>query len=220
MVRAVVFDAYGTLLDVESLAEVCESHFPSQGTAISELWRRKQLEYTWLLSLMGRYQDFWEVTRMGLNFACAARGVFLSEESQAQMMQAYLELPPFPEAVASLKQLADHFPLAVLSNGEEKMLDEALKASGLQVYISETLSANSTGVYKPSPKVYDLAVQAFFARPEEIVFVSSNAWDVAGAKSHGFRVAWCNRKAQPYDAHAQAPDWTLKSLEELPRLLR
>ncbi len=220
MIRAVVFDAYGTLFDLQSLSGVCEALYPGYGVRLSDGWRRKQLEYTWLLSLMGRYQDFWEVTRMALNQACGAQGLFLSESNQQKLMQAFLELPDFPDVAPALGQLSSHYPLAILSNGTEEMLQALLELSRLEPYFSEILSANTVGIYKPSPKVYDLALQAFFATPEEIVFVSSNAWDVAGAKSYGFKVAWCNRTDQPYETHAPAPDWIIHDLDELSRLLR
>lgn len=220
MIRAVVFDAYGTLFDVGSLAAICEQLYPGYGVALSDAWRRKQLEYTWLLSLMGRYQDFWEVTRMALNYACGAKGLFLSEDHQRRLMQAYLELPDFPEVAVALRQLSGHYPLAILSNGTEAMLESLLEVSRLESYFTEVLSVNPSRVYKPNPKVYDLAVQAFFAVPEEIVFVSSNGWDAAGAKTYGFKVVWCNRTDQPYETHASDPDWILPNLEDLPRLLR
>lgn len=219
MPRAVVFDAYATLFDVQGLSQVCEVIYPGRGAALAELWRRKQLEYTWLLSLMGQYQDFWMVTRMALHHSCGALVLPLSADHQAQLLESYLTLEPYPEVPPVLRRLSGRFPLAILSNGTEAMLGELLHHNRLEGYFSQILSVESVKIYKPNPKVYDLAVRAFFAIPEEIVFVSSNGWDVAGAKAFGFRVAWCNRTGAAPETHAPDPDWTVGNLEELESLL-
>jgi 2-haloacid dehalogenase len=219
MPRAVVFDAYATLFDVQGLSQVCEAIYPGRGAELAALWRRKQLEYTWLLSLMGQYQDFWMVTRKALHHACSALVLPLSAEQQAQLLESYLTLEPYPEVPAVLRRLSKRFPLAILSNGTEEMLNELLHHYRLEVYFSQILSVDMVKTYKPHPRAYDLAVRAFFATPEEIVFVSSNGWDVAGAKSFGFKVAWCNRAGAAPETHAPEPDWTVGSLDELEALL-
>jgi 2-haloacid dehalogenase len=218
MPRAVVFDAYGTLFDLQQLSRECEVVLPGQGAALAELWRRKQLEYTWLLSLMGQYQDFWTITRLGLNFACSALRLPLDTAQQEQLMQGYLTLPTYPEVRAVLPRLSGRYPLAILSNGSEEMLGKVVQHNRLLNYFTHLLSAEAAKTYKPSPKVYDLAVRAFFAVPQEIVFVSSNGWDVAGARAFGLRVAWCNRSGLAPETHAPQPDWTLESLGELESL--
>lgn len=219
MPRAVVFDAYATLFDVQGLSKVCEAIYPGRGATFAELWRRKQLEYTWLLSLMGQYQDFWTVTRMALHHSCKALVLPLSADHQAQLLESYLALEPYPEVPPVLRRLSGRFPLAILSNGTEEMLSKLLHHNRLEGYFSQILSVESVKTYKPHPKAYDLAVRAFFASPAEIVFVSSNGWDVAGAKASGFRVAWCNRTGAAPETHAPEPDWMVGSLEELESLL-
>lgn len=133
-------------------------------------------------------------------------------------MQGYLTLPSYPEVRVVVQRLSSRYPLAILSNGGEEMLGEVVQHNLLQNYFTHLLSAETSKTYKPSPKVYDLAIRAFFAVPEEIVFVSSNGWDVAGAKAFGFKVAWCNRMGLAPETHAPEPDWRLKSLEELESL--
>ncbi|WP_299426889.1 haloacid dehalogenase type II [uncultured Meiothermus sp.] len=218
MPKAVVFDAYGTLFDVQGLSQVCEDLFPSRGATLSELWRRKQLEYTWLLALMGQYQDFWTITRLALHHASGTLKLPLDAGQQERLMQGFLTLPAYPEVPVVLPRLSSRYPLAILSNGSEEMLGKVVQHNRLQNYFTHLLSAESTRTYKPSPKVYDLAIRAFFAVPEKIVFVSSNGWDVAGARAFGFKVAWCNRWSLAPETHTSEPDWTLESLEELESL--
>jgi len=217
--KAVVFDAYGTLLDVGSLSELGNELFPGKGVALCELWRRKQLEYSWLLSLMGKYQDFWSLTRLGLQYAGAALGLSISDTQEERLMQAYLTLPPYPEVRTSLLRLSQRYPLALLSNGTPDMLESVVRVNNLETYLSHVLSADEVGVYKPHPKVYDLVIQAFFAIPGEIMFVSSNGWEVSGAKSFGFSVAWCNRAGATFETHAPPPDLVVENLEGLEALL-
>ncbi|MCL6529625.1 MAG: haloacid dehalogenase type II [Meiothermus ruber] len=219
MLKAVVFDAYGTLFDLGRLDLLADELYPGKGSAVSEAWRRKQLEYSWWLSLMGRYQDFWSVTRLSLSYTLQALNLAAEESQLEQLMDAYLRLPTFPEVRASLLRLAERYPLALLSNGTEAMLEGVVAHNNLGPYLSHILSVDLVGVYKPSPKAYDLAIQAFFAIPSEIVFVSANGWDVGGAKGFGFGTAWCNRTGAPAETHAPSPDWTVENLEGLEALL-
>lgn len=218
-VKALVFDAYGTLFSLQSLSELCEQLYPGKGAALSASWRTKQLEYTWLLSLMRQYQDFWAVTRMALRYSCAGLGLSSSEASEERLMQAYLTLPTFPEVRPALERLARQYTLAVLSNGSPDMLDTVVRVGNLDPYFSHILSADEVGVYKPDPRVYALATRELGLEPAEIVFVSANGWDSAGAKLFGFRVAWCNRTGLPIETHAQEPDWVTGSLEGLEDIL-
>ena len=219
--RALVFDAYGTLFDVHSLIELCEQIWPGKGSALSQLWRAKQLEYTWQRSLMRRYEDFARITEAGLRYACAALGLQLDEERCRALMGAYLTLSTFPEvrgALAALK--ASKLKLAILSNGSAAMLRPLVANAGLRGLIGTVISVDPRKIYKPAPAVYRLAVERLRAPKTAIGFVSSNCWDACGAKSFGFRTFWINRGAAPVDELGAAPDHVIKSLDELPELLR
>lgn len=214
-VQALVFDVYGTLFDVASLERLAEERFPGRGGELSRLWRSKQLEYTWLLSLMGRYEDFEEVTRRALRYAAKALGLSLDEALEVRFLQAYRSLPPFPEVPEALGSLAERFPLAVLSNGTPAMLHDLLEDSGLAPYFRYVLSADAVGVYKPSPRVYRLALDAFRLPVEAIGFVTANAWDALGAAAFGFKVFWVNRAGQPEEAWEPPPHRVVRGLEAL-----
>ncbi|HEX6080896.1 MAG TPA: haloacid dehalogenase type II [Methylomirabilota bacterium] len=211
--RAFVFDAYGTLFDVHSVVEAARAVTPDPH-ALSLLWRQKQLEYTWLRSLMGRYQDFWLVTGQALRFALRRLGITAGESQIEALMSAYLTLSPFPEVPAALRALRGR-PLAVLSNGSPRMLESAVRSSGLGAAFDHVLSVDTVGVYKPSPLVYDLAVRALNLPAGEVLFVSSNAWDVAGAGAYGFRTCWCNRANAPADELDVTPDYEVDRLDAI-----
>ena len=219
--RALVFDAYGTLFDVHSLVELCEQIWPGKGAALSQLWRAKQLEYTWQRSLMRRYEDFARITEAGLRYACAALGLQLDEERRRALMGAYLKLSTFPEvrgALAALK--AWKLKLAILSNGSAAMLRPLVANAGLRSLMGIVISVDPKKIYKPAPAVYRLATQRLRVPKTAIGFVSSNCWDACGAKSFGFRTFWINRGDAPVDELGAAPDHVIKSLDELPGLLR
>jgi 2-haloacid dehalogenase len=211
--RAFVFDAYGTLFDVHSVVEAARAVTPDPH-ALSLLWRQKQLEYTWLRSLMGRYQDFWLVTGQALRFALRRLGITAGESQIEALMSAYLTLSPFPEVPNALRALRGR-PLAILSNGSPRMLESAVRSSGLGAAFDHVLSVDAVGVYKPSPLVYDLAVRAFGLPASEILFVSSNAWDVAGAGAYGFMTCWCNRTNMPADELDVTPDYEVDRLDAI-----
>lgn len=196
--QALVFDAYGTLFDVHSVIALCDQLFPDQGARLSQLWRAKQLEYTWLRSLMGRYEDFWQVTESALVFACQSLGLTCDAGARARLMDAYLHLDPFPEARQALKALS-MYPLAILSNGSPRMLQAAVDSAGFQGMFSQIISVDEAGIYKPSPAVYQLAPAKIGVDKAAIGFVSSNSWDVIGAKSFGFWTCWVNRAKAPPD---------------------
>ena len=202
MPRGYVFDAYGTLFDTASIAA---------DPALLALWRRKQLEYTWLRSLMGRWEDFWKVTEDALRYAARSLGKDVPIDD---LMKAYLTLAPFPEVPAALDRLKGR-PLAILSNGTRAMLDAALTSSGLSGRFAQVLSVDAVRIYKPSLRVYALATDALGLKAEEILFVSSNAWDVAGAKAFGYRVCWCNRLKAPMDELGVQPDLVVQRLDQL-----
>lgn len=217
--KAVVFDAYGTLFDVHSVISTCNQKFPGQGPALSQAWRSKQLEYTWLRSLMGRYQDFWQVTEAALVFACKSLNLPCPPETRAQLMEAYLHLQPYPEVQQALQALSG-YTRAILSNGSPRMLQAAVESAGLQGMFSHILSVDEVKIYKPSPRVYELACRKLGVAATAIGFVSSNCWDIVGAKSFGLWTCWANRSGAPADELGFAPDAAVKSLKELVDVVR
>jgi 2-haloacid dehalogenase len=213
--RAVVFDAYGTLFDVHSVVEAGRA-VTSDPQALSTLWRQKQLEYTWLRSLMGRYEDFWAVTEAALRFALGRLGIQAGAPQIQALMDAYLSLATFPEVPAALARLAPR-PLGILSNGSPRMLEAAVAASGLGGVFAHVLSVDRVRTYKPSPAVYALGPEAFGAPAGEILFVSSNGWDIAGAKAYGYLTCWCNRLRSPREELGVRPDHEVTRLDEVGR---
>jgi 2-haloacid dehalogenase len=214
-IRGYVFDAYGTLFDVHSVVEAGRA-LTADPMALSLAWRQKQLEYTWLRSLMGRYEDFWTVTEDALRWAIARLGLSAGEADVRRLMDAYLSLACFPEVPAALASLAGR-PRAILSNGAPKMLAAAVASSGLATHVDHVFSVDAVKTYKPSPRVYALAPEALGIPPAELLFVSSNAWDVAGAKSFGYQVAWCNRTSAPEERLGFPADAVIRSLTALPK---
>ncbi len=219
MIKALVFDAYGTLFDVRSVFGRCEEVFPGHGSDLTTLWRSKQLQYTWLRALMGRYEDFWRITQDGLVFACRSLGVDASQGHFDYLMQAYLSLSPFPDIAAALDDL-DDFPCAILSNGTPTMLRSAVESAGFENRFQHILSVDEVRTYKPAPIVYQLAEKHLGIDRQEIGFVSSNCWDVAGGKAFGFQAYWLNRENAPLDVLGFEPDGVIHSAMELPAIAR
>lgn len=217
-IKAVVFDAYGTLFDVRSVISLCNELYPDQGLALSHLWRAKQLEYTWLLSLMDHYEDFWQITERALRFACRALNLPTQTVQQAQLMAAYLRLETYPEVKQALAALAD-YPLAILSNGSPQMLEPLVANAGLQGTFAHVISVDELKIYKPSPQVYQLAVDKLGLEAQAIGFVSSNSFDIIGATAFGFRTFWVNRAANPLDELGFVPGVTINKLTDLVEVL-
>jgi 2-haloacid dehalogenase len=217
-IKAMVFDAYGTLFDVHSVMAKLEEFFPGQAEALSQLWRTKQLEYTWLVSLMGHYRDFWQVTREALIFACRSLGVPLEPAVQESLLEAYLHLSPYPEVSAALEGLAA-FPRVILSNGSPRMLTEVVANAGLSRDFSQIISVDEVQIFKPSPRVYQLAAETLSLAPRDVGFVSSNAWDACGAKAFGFWTCWLNRSGAPWEELGFSFDVTVKQLTNLAEML-
>lgn len=215
--RAYVFDAYGTLFDVHSVIEAGRA-ITTDPQTLSNLWRQKQLEYTWLRSLMGRYEDFWAVTEHALRFALRRLGIPAQDAQIATLMEAYLSLACFPEVKAALTRLAGA-PLGILSNGSPRMLEAAVRSTGLGALFQHVLSVDAVKTYKPSPKVYELGPRAFGVAAGEMLFVSSNAWDVAGAKASGYRTCWCNRGKTPMEVLGVTSDYEVERLDQIPDAL-
>lgn len=219
-VRALVFDAYGTLFDVHAVIQRCEAFWPGRGGALSQLWRLKQLEYSWQRSLMNRYEPFSKVTREALEYACEALELPLDAGRTEALMEEYQHLAPYPDMPGALEQLkGDGHKLAILTNGSADMIDPLVKNSGLASHFDAVLSVDVLGIYKPAPQVYALAVDRLGVDAAAIGFVSSNGWDALGAKTFGFRVYWINRTGAPVDRLGVQPDGILRTLGDLqPRL--
>jgi 2-haloacid dehalogenase len=219
-IKACVFDAYGTLFDVHSAVGKHRQRLGDLANQVSNLWRTKQLEYTWLRSLMGHHADFWQVTQDALNFAFDMHGIN-NPELHGNLMKAYLQLDCYPEVPEVLSILKNRgFELAILSNGTPAMLEAGVKNSGIDELIEKNYSVEEVGIFKPDFRVYQMAVDGLEVRPEEIVFQSSNAWDASGASAFGFKVAWVNRFGQSEERLPGKPDVEIKSLMELPDLLK
>lgn len=217
---ACVFDAYGTLFDVAAAARNLSERLGDKMAPLSDLWRRKQLEYTWLRSLMGRYADFWQVTGEALRFSMDSLGIGDNDDLYAALMDLYLRLDAFAEVPGVLKALQDKgIRRAILSNGSPAMLQSAVRNARLEDVIEVALSVDELGVYKPDPRVYQLACDHLDLTPDKIVFMSSNAWDVAGAAAFGFRVVWINRYAQAPERLPAGPEAELRTLSPLPDLV-
>jgi 2-haloacid dehalogenase len=191
-IKAVVFDAYGTLYDIQSVAAVTEEAFPGYGEIITQVWRIKQLEYTWLRSLMRRYQDFSVVTRESLAYTLRLLGLEYDGDIFERIMDKYLHLDLYPDAEASLAALRGR-KLAILSNGSPSMLELLVKNSGLDRVLDATISVDAKKIFKPSPDAYGLIESRLGVAPAQVLFVSSNPWDACGAKAFGLNVAWIER---------------------------
>ena len=218
-IGACVFDAYGTLFDVQSAARQVATRLGERWRPLAETWRAKQLQYTWLRSLAGRHADFWQVTGDALDFALASLGIE-DPALRDELMTLYLTLDAYPEARSTLLRLrAQGLELAVLSNGSPRMLAAAVEHAGMAGLLDAVLSVEEVGVYKPHPSVYQLAVGALGLPAGRICFVSANGWDAFSAKAFGLRVLWCNRLGQPPERLPERPDAETTSLAALPGLL-
>jgi 2-haloacid dehalogenase len=241
-IKAVVFDAYGTLYDIQSVATVTEEAFPGYGDIITQIWRIKQLEYTWLRSLMRRYEDFSLVTRESLAYTLRALGLTHDAAAFDRIMNKYLHLDLYGDVLTALTALKGR-KLAILSNGSSDMLNALVKNSGLDRVLDATISVDRKRIFKPAPEAYKLIEQVLGTRPDEVLFVSSNPWDACGAKSFGLNVAWIERVTPQAMAEACVnsdvvppltmfkalrtqmdelgvkPDHRIRALSELPKLI-
>lgn len=227
MARVVVFDAYGTLFDVYSIAALAERYFPGKGNALAVVWRDKQIEYSRLISLSDphragsrHYQDFWSLTRAGLSYACARLALHASDEQINALMEQYAHLQPFAEVPAVLRELKEQgIPCAILSNGSPAMLGSAVQNAGLATVLDRVLSVDSVRQFKTSPVSYDLVQQHYPFEKRDILFVSSNAWDALGATWYGFTTFWVNRQGLPPEAIGPAPSHTGPDLRQVLHLV-
>jgi 2-haloacid dehalogenase len=215
MAALYVFDAYGTLLDVHSAVSKHAPSIGSDAARFSELWRAKQLEYTWTLSLMGRYESFWTLTERALDFAFA-KFAHVDRRLRTPLLEAYRSLSAYEDAANTLEELrARGAKTAVLSNGDPAMLRTAFDSAGVTAKIDRLLSVQDVGVFKTDPRAYRLVLDSFDVKREDALFVSSNRWDVAGATAFGFRAMWINRGEVPDEYFDLPPIATSKSLAAL-----
>jgi 2-haloacid dehalogenase len=217
--KACVFDAYGTLLDVASAALRCADDIGPDAMQLSQIWRTKQLEYSWLRSLMGEYVDFWQITGDALDYAMETLGID-DAALRRQLMDLYHALDAFPESHKVLSQLKTAgLRTAILSNGSPDMLQGAINHSKIGGLLDAVYSVEQVGIFKPDSRVYQMAVDGLGLEPKNITFMSSNAWDVAGAANFGFSVIWVNRYAQVPERLPGKPLHEIASLDGLPALL-
>jgi 2-haloacid dehalogenase len=241
-IKAVVFDAYGTLYDVQSVADITEETFPGYGEMITQIWRIKQLEYSWLRSLMQRYLDFSVITRESLAYTLRILGLQYDIAAFERIMDKYLHLDLYPDAMVTLSAMKDR-KLAILSNGSTGMLNALVTNSGLDRVLDATISIDARKIYKPSPDAYSLIETTLGVRPIEVLFVSSNPWDACGAKAFGLNVAWIERVTPEamalacvtsdlvapltmfkairtqMDELGIAPDYRIRALSDLPKVV-
>jgi 2-haloacid dehalogenase len=241
-IKAVVFDAYGTLYDVQSVADVTEEAFPGYGDMITQVWRIKQLEYSWLRSLMRRYQDFAQVTQDSLAYTLRSLGLEHDRDTFDRIMQKYLNLDLYPDALAALALLGGR-KLAILSNGSPAMLNALVKNTGLDRLLDATISVDAKKIFKPAPDAYTLIEEQLGVAPRDVLFISSNPWDACGAKAFGLNVAWIERVTPEamallcvetetvapltmfkalrtqMDELGVVPDHRIRSLQEIPKVV-
>jgi 2-haloacid dehalogenase len=218
-IKACVFDAYGTLFDFNSAVNRCKADIGEKADDLSRIWREKQLQYTWLRSLMGMHKDFWRVTGEALHYAM--KSLMIDDDKLwEKLMELYRTLDTFPDVTETLEKLRSAgLKTGILSNGSPQMLRSAVKSTKIGNLLDHVLSVEDAGIYKPHPSVYKVAAHAFDLEPKKICFVSANAWDAHGASAFGFKVIWCNRYGQKEEVLPGKPDKEVTSLAEIPGLL-
>lgn len=216
MIKAVAFDAYGTLFDVYSIGTLAEELFQGHGAELAALWRDRQIDYTRLRTLSSRYADFWQVTEDALDFSCAQLGLALGEAAKQRLMDQYARLSPHPEVRAALLRLkAKGLPLAILSNGTRAMLESAVASAGMDGLFDHLLSVDAVQKYKTAPEAYQLGPDAFGCRVSEILFVSSNGWDACCATWFGYATFWINRLERPLERLGVVPTATGRTMDDV-----
>ena len=209
-IKAIIFDAYGTLFDVNSAAEKCKDKIGDKWEPFANYWRTTQLEYTWLRSLMGRHKDFWQVTEDSLDKSMKAFSIDLSMRNE--LLNLYKVLSPFKEVPDVLKALKKKFKLAILSNGTPSLLNELVNSNNLNGIFNDLFSIEQVGVYKPDSKVYDIPINKYLIQKDEVVFLSANTWDVSGAGNYGYKAIWINRNNNIFDNLDYKPNFEIKDL--------
>ena len=217
-IKAIIFDAYGTLFDVNSAAEKCKDKIGDKWEPFANFWRTTQLEYTWLRSLMRRHKDFWQVTEDSLDKSMKAFNIDSSMKNE--LLNLYKILSPYKEVSETLKALKEKkFKLAILSNGTPSLLNELVKSNNLNDLFDDIFSIEEVGVYKPDFKVYDIPVKKYKIKKDEIAFLSANTWDVSGGGNYGYQAIWVNRNNNIFDNLDYKPTNEIKSLKELKNLI-
>ena len=213
-IKAIIFDAYGTLFDVNSAAEKCKNKIGDKWEPFANFWRTTQLEYTWLRSLMGRHKNFWQITEDSLD---KSMKVFEIESSlKSELLNLYKVLSPFKEVQETLKILKEKkYKLAILSNGTPSSINELVKSNNLENFFDDIFSIESVGIYKPSSQVYDLPIKKYNIKKNEVAFLSSNTWDVSGGGNYGFEAIWVNRNSNIFDKLDYKPKIEIKDLSGL-----
>ena len=213
-VKAIIFDAYGTLFDVNSAAEKCKDKIGDKWESFANFWRTTQLEYTWLRSLMKRHKDFWQITEDSLDKSMKAFSIDPSMKNE--LMNLYKVLSPFKEVPETLKKLkGKNFKLAILSNGTPSLLDELVKSNNLDKLFDDIFSIEEVGIYKPDSRVYDLPIKKYKIKNSEVIFLSANTWDVSGGGNYGYQSIWVNRNNNIFDNLDYKPSNQIKDLTEL-----
>jgi len=217
-IKAIIFDAYGTLFDVNSAAEKCKDKIGDKWEAFANYWRTTQLEYTWLRSLMKRHKDFWQVTEDSLD---KSMKVFNIDNSMRnELLDLYKILSPYPEVPEILKSLKEKdYKLSILSNGTPSLLNELVKSNNLENLFDDVFSIEEVGIYKPDSKVYDLPIKKYKIKNNEVAFLSANTWDVSGGGNYGFNSIWVNRNNSVFDNLDYKPEHQIKNLKELINLI-
>ena len=216
-IKAIIFDAYGTLFDVNSAAEKCKNKIGDKWEDFSNYWRTTQLEYTWLRSLMNRHKDFWKITEDSLNKSMHVYKI--NFEMKNELLNLYKILSTFSEVPETLKSLKKNFKLSILSNGTPELLNELVVSNKLENIFDDIFSVESVGIYKPFHKVYDLPIQKYKIKKHEVVFLSSNTWDVSGAGNYGFNSIWVNRTKNTFDNLDYVPKFEIDNLKKLISIL-
>ena len=217
-IKAIIFDAYGTLFDVNSAAEKCKDKIGDKWESFANFWRTTQLEYTWLRSLMKRHKDFWQITEESLDKSIKAFNIDASMKNE--LLNLYKVLSPFKEVPETLKTLKEkNFKLAILSNGTPSLLNELVKSNGLDDLFDDLFSIEEVEIYKPDSKVYELPIKKYKIEKNEIAFLSANTWDVSGGGNYGFNSIWVNRNNSIFDNLDYKPQSEIKNLRELTKLI-
>ena len=225
MVNICIFDAYGTLFDVTSATRIVAneeeySSFPNHSVKVSNSWRIKQLEYSWLRNIMHEYIDFWQITKDALDFALEENQI-KNEKLRQRLLDVYWNLSAYPEAQDVLTTLkANNIQTGILSNGSKQMLNSAVVSTNLKNYLDKIISIDGIEIYKPDPKVYQMVLDQFNCKIEEVLFISSNGWDIAGASKFGFTTLWVNRNLIPKDRLTFMPNKITNNLSTIPNILK
>ena len=212
--KAIIFDAYGTLFDVNSAAEKSKNKIGDKWEAFANYWRTTQLEYTWLRSLMHRHKDFWQITEDSLDKSMKVFNI--NKDMRTELLNLYKKLSPFPEVKETLEKLKKkEMKLSILSNGTPELLNELVASNKLDKIFDDIFSIEEVGIYKPDSKVYDLPVNKYKIKPNEIIFLSANTWDVSGGGNYGYNSVWVNRNNAVFDNLDYKPFKEIKSLQQL-----